>query len=101
MHRHAASNFDAMHQGSGTVQELYNLMNKLVERMIHLPDDYTFRQRFIEALQPSISMKVLELGYNAERHELQQLYTTAKQLDEAKLYTSVYNKTSSQGGEQP
>jgi hypothetical protein len=53
-------------QGNGTVQELYNLMNKLVDGMIHLPDDYTFRQRFIETLRPSISMKVLELGYNAK-----------------------------------
>jgi hypothetical protein len=100
MHRHAASDFDTTHQGSGTVQELYNLMNKLVEQMIHPPNDYTFRRRFIEALQPSISMKELELSYNAERHELQQLYTTAKQLDEVKLYTSVYNKTSSKGGKQ-
>jgi hypothetical protein len=38
MHRHAALDFDAAHQGSGTVQELYNLMNKLVEWMVHLPD---------------------------------------------------------------
>jgi hypothetical protein len=66
MHRHAASDFDAVRQGSGTVQELYNLMNKLADRMIHPPDNYTFRQRFIEGLQPSISTKVLELGYNAE-----------------------------------
>jgi hypothetical protein len=99
-HRHAASDFDVVCQGSGTVQELYNLMNKLVDQMIHPPDNYTFRQRFIEALRPSISTMVLELGYNAERHELQQLYITAKQLDEAKLYTSAYNKASSQGGEQ-
>jgi hypothetical protein len=55
MHRHAASDFDAVCQGSGTVQELYNLMNKLADRMIHLPDNYTFRRRFIKALQPSIS----------------------------------------------
>jgi hypothetical protein len=45
-------------------------------------------------------MKVLELGYNAEQHELQQLYMTAKQLDEDKMYTSVYSKASSQGSEQ-
>jgi hypothetical protein len=31
MHKHAASDFDVVHQGSGTVQELYNLMNKLAE----------------------------------------------------------------------
>jgi hypothetical protein len=63
-------------------------MNKLAEQMVHLPNAYTFRWRFIEALQPSISIRVLELGYNTE------------QLDEAKLYTSVYNKAASQGGNQ-
>jgi hypothetical protein len=100
MHRHVALDFDVVHQGNGTVQELYNLMNKLVEWMVHLSDAYTFRQRFIEALWPSISMRVLEFGYNAEQHDIQQLYTTAKQLDEAKLYTSMYNKAASQGGDQ-
>jgi hypothetical protein len=43
---------------------------------------------------------VLELSYNAEQHKFQQLYMTAKQLDEAKLYTSMYNKASLQGSEQ-
>jgi hypothetical protein len=43
---------------------------------------------------------VLELSYNDERYELQQLYMMAKQLDGAKLYTSTYNKASSQGDEQ-
>jgi hypothetical protein len=84
-HRHTTANFDVVRQSNSTVQELYNKMNKLAERMVHPPDAYTFRQRFLEALRPSISTKVLELGYNAERHDLQQLYTTAKQLDEAKL----------------
>jgi hypothetical protein len=45
-------------------------------------------------------MKVLELSYNTERHDLQQLYITAKQLDEAKLYTSVYNRAIAQGDHQ-
>jgi hypothetical protein len=54
-HRHVASDFDMVHQGNGTVQELYNLITKLADQMIHLPNNYTFRQRFIEALQPSIS----------------------------------------------
>jgi hypothetical protein len=66
MHRHTAANFDAMHQGNSTVQELYNQMSKLVEQMVHPPNAYTIRRQFLEALQPSISMKVLELGYNAE-----------------------------------
>jgi hypothetical protein len=99
-HRHAASDFDVVHQGNGTVKELYNLMKKLAEQIVHLPNTYTFRQRFIQALWLSISTRVLELGYNAKQHDIQQLYTTAKQLDEAKWYTSVYNKAASQGGDQ-
>jgi predicted alternative tryptophan synthase beta-subunit len=91
-HRHAAMDFDGVCQSNSTVQELYNLLNKLAEQIVHLADTYTFRQRFIEALQLSISTKVLELSYNAERYDIQQLYITAKQLDEAKLYTSVYNR---------
>jgi hypothetical protein len=31
MHRHVASDFDVVCQGSSTVQELYNLVNKLVD----------------------------------------------------------------------
>jgi hypothetical protein len=87
-----SADFDAIHQGNSTVQELYNQMSKLEEWMVHLPNDYTIRQQFLEALQPSFSTKVLELGYNPKRHNLQQLYTTAKQLEEAKLYTTIYNK---------
>jgi hypothetical protein len=35
-------------------------------------------------------MKVLELGYNTQHHNIQQLYMTPKQLDKAKFYTSMY-----------
>jgi hypothetical protein len=72
-------------------------MIKVAEQMVHPPNEYTFQQRFIEALRTSISMKVLELSYNTERHDLQQLYIIAKQLDEEKLYTSIYNKAAMQG----
>jgi hypothetical protein len=41
-YRHVAMDFDAMCQGNGTVQELYNLMVKLAEWIIHQPDKYTF-----------------------------------------------------------
>jgi hypothetical protein len=44
---------------------------------------------------------VLELSYNAKRHLLQQLYTTAKQLEEAKLYMTVYNKAAAISSDQP
>jgi hypothetical protein len=43
IHRHAATDFDAVRQSNGTVQELYNLMIKLAEQMVHLPDEYTVR----------------------------------------------------------
>jgi hypothetical protein len=60
------ADFDAMCQGNSTVQELYNQMSKLAEWILHPPDAYTVRQWFLEALWSSISMKVLELGYNAK-----------------------------------
>jgi hypothetical protein len=44
---------------------------------------------------------VLELSYNTERDLLQQLYNTAKQLEEAKLYMMVYNKAATISSDQP
>jgi hypothetical protein len=61
-----AADMDAIHQGNSTVQELYNQMSKLAEQIVHPPDKYTIRQQFLEALRPSLSTKVLELGYNAK-----------------------------------
>jgi hypothetical protein len=69
--------------------------------MVHLPNAYTVRRWFLEALWPLISTKVLEIGYNAKRHILQQLYTTVKQLEEAKLYTTVYNKAAAISSDLP
>jgi hypothetical protein len=43
MHRHAATDFDMVHQSNGTVQDMYNLMNKLAEQIVHLSNAYTFR----------------------------------------------------------
>jgi hypothetical protein len=43
MHRHMAADFDGMHQGNSTVQELYNQMSKLAEQIVHPPDPYTVR----------------------------------------------------------
>jgi hypothetical protein len=54
----------------------------------------------VEALRPSISTKVLELSYNTEQHLLQQLYTTAKQLEERKLYMTLYNKAAAISSDQ-
>jgi hypothetical protein len=41
MHRHAATDLDTVCQSNGTVQELYNLMIKLAEQMVHPPNEYT------------------------------------------------------------
>ena len=69
-------------------------MKKLAERMVHPPDPYTFRRRFIDALRPPLSQRVLESGYNPEQHELQQIYSAAKSFDEAKRYNAGANKSS-------
>ena len=52
-HHKAATQFHAAKQGTLTVQELYNTLKKYGDRMVHPPDAYMFRLRFLDALQYS------------------------------------------------
>ena len=49
-HRYASTTYETTCQGSGTVQDLLNRLNKLTVRMVQKPDDYTQRKRFLAAL---------------------------------------------------
>ena len=53
-------------QGPKTVQEVLNDLKKYAAWMIHPPDVYMFRKRFILALRDSLCNEVLKKGYNAE-----------------------------------
>ena len=73
-------------QGTKTVQEVLNDLKKYAVRMIHPPDIYTFRKRFVSALHDSLCIEVLKKGYNAEFSTINQLYETARMIEEASCY---------------
>ena len=85
-HHHTSNKFDTVFQGTKTVQEVLNNLKKYAVWMIHLPNIYTFRMRFISALCDSLRNEVLKKGYNAEFSTINQLYKTAHMIEEASHY---------------
>ena len=84
---HASNKFDTVSQGTKTVvQEVLNDLKKYAMQMIHPPDVYTFCKQFISALRDSLCNEVLKKGYNAEFSTIDQLYETARMIEEASHY---------------
>ena len=73
-------------QGTKTIQEVLNNLKKYAMWMIHPPDIYTFRKRFVSALHDSLRNEVLKKGYNAKFSTINQLYETACMIEEASCY---------------
>ena len=85
-HHHASNKFDTVSQGNKTVQEVLNNLKKYAARMIHLPNVYMFHKWFVSALHDSLCNEVLKKGYNAEFSTIDQLYETARMIEEASCY---------------
>ena len=85
-HHHVSNKFDMVSQGNKTVQEVLNNLKKYAAWMIHPPDVYTFHKQFISALRNSLRNEVLKKGYNAEFSTIDQLYETARMIEEASCY---------------
>ena len=85
-HHHTSNKFDTVSQGTKTVQEVLNDLKKYATWMIHLPDVYTFCKWFISALCDSLRNEVLKKGYNTEFSTINQLYETARMIEEASHY---------------
>jgi Retrotransposon gag protein len=85
-YHHASNKFDAVMQGTKTVQELMNELTKYVARMIQQPDNYTLRRRFVSALRETLHNEVLKKGYNAETSALDMLCDTTRMIEEASRY---------------
>ena len=58
-HRYASTTYETTHQGSGTVQDLLNRLNKLTTHMVQKLDDYTQRKQFLAALCDLLHREVL------------------------------------------
>ena len=75
-----------MSQGNKTIQEVLNNLKTYAAWMIHPPDVYMFCKWFVSALCDSLRNEVLKKGYNAEFSTIDQLYETARMIEEASLY---------------
>ena len=85
-HHHTSNRFDMVSQGTKTVQEVLNDLKKYATWMIHPPDVYTFHKQFVSALHDLLCNEVLKKGYNAEFSTIDQLYETARMIEEASCY---------------
>ena len=81
-----SNKFDTVSQGTKTIQEFLNDLKKYAVQMIHLPDIYTFHKWFISALHDLLCNEVLKKGYNAKFSTINQLYETARMVEEASCY---------------
>ncbi|KIJ38962.1 hypothetical protein M422DRAFT_258377 [Sphaerobolus stellatus SS14] len=90
-----AVGYDRLMQGSMTVQQLHQQLTKLAKQMVELPDAYSYRRRFMDALKPDIRDLVLRKGFTAKFSKIDELVEQAVTLDNAKCYTSGYNSNQS------
>ena len=73
-------------QGNKTIQEVLNDLKKYAVWMIHPPNIYTFCKWFVLALHDLLHNEVLKKGYNAKFSTIDQLYKTARMIEEASHY---------------
>ena len=59
MHRYASMTYETTRQGSGTVQDLLNRLNKLTTHMVQKLEDYTQQKQFLVALCDLLHREVL------------------------------------------
>src|SRR6266481_1147151 len=85
-HRHASTNYETTRQGSGTVQDLLNRLNKFAARMVQRPDKYMQRKRFLAALREPLRREVLTRGHTAEFSQMAELVLTAEKIEDAVRY---------------
>ncbi|KIJ40531.1 hypothetical protein M422DRAFT_256500 [Sphaerobolus stellatus SS14] len=91
-----AVGYDHLMQGSMNVQQLHQQLTKLAKQMVELPDAYSYRRWFMNALKPSIREEVLGKGFTTEFSKIDELVEQAVIVDNAKRYTSGYNINYSQ-----
>src|SRR6266481_6795101 len=80
-HRHVSMQFEATCQGSGTVQDLLNSLEKLAVCMVQYPDGYTMHKRFLAALREPLRHEVLLQGHTAEFRRGAELKLAAERIE--------------------
>ena len=84
--RPPSTTYETTRQGSGTVQDLLNRLNKLTACMVQKLDDYMQWTRFLAALHDPLHREVLMRGHTAEFSRMVDLVLTASQVEDAMRY---------------
>src|SRR6266481_2533024 len=92
--------FEATRQGSGTVQDLLNSLEKLAVRIVQYPDGYTMRKQFLAALCEPLCREVLLQGHTAEFSRGAELTLAAERVENAMRYDVSCRHTASRSLEQ-
>ena len=98
MHRYASTTYETTRQGSGTVQDLLNRLNKLTAHMVQKLDDYMQRKQFLAALHDPLHRQVLTRGHTAEFSRMVDLVLTALQVEDAMRYDMGAHQSEVQHG---
>src|SRR6266481_2173350 len=86
MHQHMSTSYETTRQGSGTVQDLLNRLNKFAAFMVQRPDEYTQRKHFLAALRELLCREVLTRGHTVEFSQMAELVLTAEKIEDTVRY---------------
>ena len=82
-HRYTSMTYETTRQGSGTVQDLLNRLNKLTVNMVQKLDNYMQWKWFLVALRNLLCREVLTQGHTAEFSRMADLISTMSQVKDA------------------
>ncbi|KIJ39811.1 hypothetical protein M422DRAFT_257408 [Sphaerobolus stellatus SS14] len=83
-----AVGYDHLMQGSMNVQQLHQQLTKLAKQMVELPDAYSYRRQFMNALKPRIREEVVGKGFTAEFSKIDELMEQASSVSANKPATA-------------
>src|SRR6266481_224652 len=78
--------YETTQQGSGTVQDLPNRLNKFAAHMVQRPDEYMQRKHFLAALRELLCREVLTRGHTVEFSQMAELVLTAEKIEDVMRY---------------
>ncbi|KZS91323.1 hypothetical protein SISNIDRAFT_467896 [Sistotremastrum niveocremeum HHB9708] len=76
--------FNTLEQGSMTVLDFYDALNRAANSMNDPPGEGTIRHRFMTGLDPAIRLSMASLGLNEYQTPFKQLLESATRIDESR-----------------
>ena len=83
--------FEAKYTTSSGVLGFYFELERYASRMIHAPDNYTFKRQLLQQLPRSIRTKTIENGGTAERATIREILELARRAEDAEKTNRTYD----------